>query len=100
MQIKTKRGLPIATGYTRIVHGDRGSYIEFTEEQVIQDNIYMPTHAYWRLEPAYADRVFYTEYRSHCGTNAKLYRQKRLVGYADYKVGMWYVSVEDMEKVE
>ena len=100
MKVKTLSGLTIATGYTRVVQGDRGSYVEFSEDQVIQINIHMPKEAFWRLEPAYADNVFYTEYRSNCDTYAKLYRQKKLVTYADYKKGMWYVSVKEVEKVE
>lgn len=87
----THKGLPLATNYTRIVIGDRGPYIEFSDEQIKIDNIHIPDDARWRLLPKYA-YCYYVEYRSNDEANVKLYLQKTRVDYADYQVGMWYVS--------
>ena len=50
----------LATGYTRIVVGERGAYI--------------------------------IEHRSQDEANVKVYEQRRAVGYADYKIGMFSVA--------
>ncbi|CAE7786976.1 unnamed protein product [Symbiodinium sp. CCMP2592] len=90
----------IARGYRRIVFGDHGPYVEFEASQIVWENlpevILKPSHAY------------YDEYWAQGGF-VKLYKQKRSVqhkrnpptggvrhdregGYADYKVGMCYIS--------
>jgi len=90
----------VAHGYTRVVYGDHGSYIEFESSQIEWESlpiaILKPPHAY------------YDEYHSEGGF-VQLYVQKRSVenkrnppkggvwhnregGYADYKVGMCYIS--------
>mmetsp|Transcript_119720 Transcript_119720/g.343972 ORF Transcript_119720/g.343972 Transcript_119720/m.343972 type:complete len:268 (-) Transcript_119720:107-910(-) len=90
----------VARGYQRIVYGDHGPYIEFRKEQVVWESlpavVLKPPHAY------------YDEYHSK-GGEVHLYLQKRSVehklnpptggvrhnregGYADYKIGMCYIS--------
>lgn len=89
----------IARGYTRVVYGDHGAYIECDPAQVVWKSfpveVIKPPHAY------------YDEYYSE-GSSVKLLHQKRSVehkpnppggrvrhhregGYADYKVGMCYI---------
>ena len=45
----TYSGLRIANGFERVVIGDRGAYIEFTDEQIVQDNIFIPDDQQWRV---------------------------------------------------
>jgi len=85
----TQKGLLLATGYTRIVIGGRGAYIEFSSEQIEYDNIHIPDYAQHKLEN---NLSYYHEYRSIDDCFAKLYYQKLKVSYADYKIGMWYIS--------
>ena len=40
--------------------------------------------------------MYYTEYRSNGESNVKLYVQKKTVSYADYKIGMCYISLDDI----
>jgi len=87
----TKSGTPVATGYERVVIGDRGPYIEFQDLQIAKENISVPPNQAWRLLPKY-DHCYYWEYRTNDEAFVKLYFQKKEVGYADYKVGLWYVS--------
>lgn len=93
-EVKCQCGIPIASDYQTIVHGKRGSYLEFTSEQIIQQNIWIPPEAQWRLLEKY-QYAYYTEWRSKCKCNTKIYHQRRTVKYADYKVGLWYVAEEE-----
>ena len=85
----SKNGLVLAHGYTRIVIGGRGPYIEFSFDQIVHDNIYIPDHAIHKLNNSMS---YYHEYRSKDESKVKLYDQKMGVSYADYKVGMWYMA--------
>ena len=89
IRLYTQAGLLLATGYTRIVIGGRGPYIEFAPEQIEYGNISIPDHAQHKLEN---NLSYYHEYRSNDNCFVKLYQQKIKVGYADYLVGMWYIS--------
>lgn len=91
MIVKTLCGSTISFGYERVVHGKRGSYVEFTTEQLVEYQIWVPPGARWRLKPQY-DYVYYHEWRSRCQCNTKIYYQRKTVKYADYKVGLWYVA--------
>ena len=93
--IKTKKGISVATDFVRIVYGERGAYMEFTKAQIIQKNIHIPLNAKWRLSEEWKDKVYYIEYRTT--DNVMVYHQKRIVGYADYKLNYFYISLEDLD---
>lgn len=90
----TKSGTKVATGYERVVIGQRGPYIEFTTAQIHLDNFHIPESALYRLIDR---RVYYVEYRSADDCNVKLYQQRRLVEYADYRIGYCYISPFDLK---
>ena len=77
----TKSGTLLATGYVRVVIGDRGPYVEFAMEHLNREV----------LEESTARHVYYIEFRS-IPDNVKVYCQLKVVDYADYVVGMNYVS--------
>lgn len=104
-------GLLIATGYERIVYGDHGPYIEFSDHQIR-----------WSAFPRFKPRSPWSYYDLWCTSDQRLelYAQKRRVtgkpnppsgqwsvcnhrpeGYADYRVGMCYVAIDvgDIEAV-
>lgn len=91
VRFSTKSGTLVAIGYERVVIGDRGPYIEFKDSQIAKENIFVPPNQSWRLLPKY-DHCYYWEYRTNDEAFVKLYFQKKEVDYADYKVGLWYVS--------
>jgi hypothetical protein len=93
----TRSGLVIARGYNRVVSSERGSYYEFEDDFILKNNISMPDAELWRLDNQFA---FYHEFRTKDSEFVKLYHQQRLVDYADYKVGKWYVAVDDLLKKE
>jgi hypothetical protein len=84
-------GLLLATGYTKVVIGDRGPYVEFSRFQIIWLAFSLVDQ--WRVS---SDVAYYVEYRSRCDANVKLYLQKKHVTYADYKVGFCYISPFDL----
>jgi len=83
--------VPIATGFNRIVHGGRGDYVEFDEDQMIKKNLFIPQDQEYRITD---ELVYYVEYRTLDGT--KVYFQKKLVDYADYKIGKYYISPREL----
>lgn len=86
-------GLHLATGYTRVVIGGRGPYVEFLQRHIQMNNFYMPPDEEYRINDGVA---FYVEYRSKCDANVMLYVQKRRVAYADYLIGYCYMSPLDL----
>lgn len=87
IEFYTKSNLEIANGYNRIVIGLRGPYIEFHHYNIISSSIHKiinPNHYY------------FDEYRSNCKSNVKVYYQKFIVNYADYKPGFLYISPFDL----
>ena len=93
----TKSGTPVASGYKRVVIGKRGPYIEFEPSQVISESFHIPADQKYRKTD---DRVYYVEARSNDDSNVKLYYQRKPVAYADYKVGMVYISPFDLKTDE
>lgn len=89
----TETGLVVAKGYARVVIGSRGPYVEFDDDHVVKKNCDIPDDQLWRLKHKYA---YYVEYRTLDKACVKIYYQKRRVGYADYQVGKWYISLYDL----
>ncbi|MHA2066923.1 MAG: hypothetical protein ACXABY_21345 [Candidatus Thorarchaeota archaeon] len=88
-------GAMIAWGYERIVVGDYGAYLEISPEDMILDNICQR----WKGEPKRAVKYIWMQLRRlpRSGHNIKIYHQQATVRYADYKPGMYYVSVDDVQ---
>ncbi len=84
----------MASGYNRVVHGERGSYIEFEKHHLYQTLFFTPDTQKWRMTPYWKERVFYYEMRSTDDSYIKLYIQRKTVDYADYKIGKCYISVD------
>lgn len=89
-------GVLVATGYTRVVHGGRGNYVEFDKHDICWEHFEIPPSQEYRLLPRWEDLVYYVEYRSKDTSFVKLYVQKRTVRYADYIVGMCYIAPGDL----
>ena len=98
----------LATGYVRVVYGDHGPYVEFDKQHI--------DFSKWPNVKKKSDFAYYDE-RFTEDKKIMLYVQKKSVekvpnplrkgkfsvfnnraeGYADYKPGMHYVSVLDLE---
>ncbi len=97
VEFYTKCGSKVSTGYNRIVIGKRGPYIEFSEIQINKDQIYIPDAELWRID---SDIAYYIEYRTNDTCNVKIYFQKKVVNYADYLIGKYYISPFDLKTSE
>lgn len=84
----------IADRYQRIVIGQRGPYIEFTKNQIVDTQLYIPRGQLYRLSDP---KVYYIEFRTIEG-DVKVYYQMRSVAYADYLINHFYISPYDLYK--
>jgi hypothetical protein len=89
--------IPIAHKMTRVVHGGRGDYIEIEYDSMISRNIFVPDEQQWRYHDEWKTKVYYFWWST--SDEVKLYLQSKTVSYADYKIGFWYVSPNDVEEV-
>lgn len=91
---QTKSGLQLARGYSRVVFGGRGAYVEFDPNHMCHTTIHIPKNQLYRLSDL---RVYYIEFRSSDESNVKVYYQLKTVSYADYKIGFFYISPTDLQ---
>lgn len=84
----------LINNFTRIVIGDHGIYVEFKKEY-LNTEIYVPEKQKYRLEEKWKSQVAYIWYETLIG-GCKVYEQLKIVKYADYKVGMFYISIWDV----
>ncbi len=109
----------VAKGYTRIVYGDHGPYIEFEERHMLRalvDKFGRPATRPYQL-PSLENAKFYYYWLAPTSTTLKVYLQikpvsdlpnspprkdgkyckyNRTEGYADYKRGMYYIDPYDL----
>lgn len=85
VRLFTRSGTHVATGYDRIVVGDRGPYVEFNDEQLVRE----------ALRESGASHYYYVELRT-VPDDVKVYVQVHRVDYADYVPGKCYVSPFDL----
>jgi len=78
-RFENSTGLHVATGYTRVVIGGRGPYVEFLPGHLIWDSLQLPGEEKYRLEHPWKDKVFYVEWRTKDQSNVKVYEQSKAV---------------------
>jgi hypothetical protein len=101
LPIKTNEGATIATNFNRVVHGKRGAYVEFLDEQIIRTAIKIPEGSEWRLNDTHpAGHLCYFVLYCPKGEKIRIYHQKRTADYADYVIGRWYVSPKYLQGFE
>ena len=93
LELKTSYDTIIARKYERVVIGQRGPYVEFTPNQILCDKLFVPRNQLYRLSDP---KIYYIEFRTNDSSNVKVYYQMRTVAYADYKIGCFYVSPNDL----
>lgn len=93
-------GTLIATGYTRIVIGDYGAFIEYDKEQSVKKHYKIKEGQEYRInDPNYSKHVKYIWLTAKDGSDIKIYYQKRKVAYADYNPEMLYVSPYEVKLI-
>lgn len=88
--IKNQCGTLLAVGYTRVVIGDYGAFIEISPAQIQSSAI----RERWPGPPDRPVKYIWMETRDMLKT--KVYSQQRGVAYADYQPGMFYVAPSDV----
>lgn len=92
----TLKGSKICNGYKRIVIGDYGAFIEFTDEQGEIENFIIAPGQEYRLNQERYRNIKYLWYTIFDFSNIKIYYQKNTVSYADYKPNHFYISVHEV----
>lgn len=92
----------VCNGFDRIVIGDYGAYIEFSESQKSENGFTVIKGQEWRTDERYNN----TKYDALTTNSFKhltlqqgaplIYKQKKTVEYADYVIGKYYISVYDV----
>lgn len=88
----TKSKELIAIEYNKIIIGKRGPYIEFLKDFLIWNNLYIPENEKYRIN---SNNCYYIEWRTKCDY-IKIYEQLKIVDYADYQIGKFYISPFDL----
>lgn len=81
-----------ANGYERVVHGERGSFIELTKEQIVCKLKSKFGNDVTDLPNEFTTKLYYFWLVPESGTEEKIYLQLKKVWYADYKRGYYYIS--------
>tara|TARA_S200002703_G_scaffold11140_1_gene10237 strand:+ start:104 stop:535 length:432 start_codon:yes stop_codon:yes gene_type:complete len=89
----TSTGLCVSYKYERVVFGGKSPFVEFKENQIISKSFYIPKNQLFRLSDP---QVYYVEFRSNDSANIKLQYQLRKVRYSTYKLGHFYISINDL----
>lgn len=95
-KLSTLKGTLLCNSYDRIVVGDYGAFIEFSEKPDGTIFSIAPGQEYRIYDKQYSKNVKYEWYTIDDGSKVKIYKQKRRVSYADYKPKKYYVSVHEV----
>ncbi|MGD1524098.1 hypothetical protein [Vibrio harveyi] len=98
VSLVTKKGKLIASGYSRIVVGDYGPFLEIAPENMLTEALIVHNGEEYRLDPVYRDKyhIKYGWYTIKGHKGIKVYHQFDTVEYADYRKGMYYISPFDL----
>ena len=104
LYLKNNPDILFAKEFTRVVHGGRGDYVEFTREQIFPRLFYkFPSEIVYDEESQYIVEFDINNFEKYTGfyyhwlypedsVDTKVYFQLRTVKYADYKLYHFYVS--------
>lgn len=96
--LTTISGTPIANGYSRIVVGDFGAFVEIPRDKMLRENICAKKGEEYRyIDPSFKNSVKYYWYTAKDRSNIKIYHQQKTVSYADYKEGFFYVCPYEIQ---
>lgn len=92
----TMNGSKVCNGYDRIVIGDYGAFIEFSQEHMASKFVIKQGQEYRINDEKYKNNVKYVWLTINDRSDIKIYYQKKKVSYADYKPNKYYVSVHEV----
>lgn len=83
----TRGGIRLANGFTRVVIGDYGAYVEIAPEQINRAAI---TPRFGHRAPSRPVKYIWLVVIGE--PRIKVYEQRGTVAYADYRIGMYYAA--------
>ncbi|MBO7211873.1 MAG: hypothetical protein J6V44_12835 [Methanobrevibacter sp.] len=86
-QLFLNDGSLFATKYNRVVHGQRGDYIELEKEHIIPELV-----SKFNNDLSKPADFYYFWLHPKDKSDYKVYLQLKTVKYADYKIGKYYIS--------
>lgn len=93
LPVKTKSGTKFANGWSRVVIGDYGAFIEISPDQVLKETLIVTPGQEYRInDPNYSEHCKYHWLTVSDSSQIKVYFQQKTVTYADYLPNMYYVS--------
>ena len=96
----TLGGTLIAHGYSRIVIGDYGAFVEITPAQIVSERICcMPGQEYRMRDERFANHVKYHWLTVLDNSYPKIYYQQKTVDYADYRPNHYYISPYELHSI-
>ena len=88
-------GLKLCEGYSRVVIGDYGAFIEVAPSDILTENIHVQAGQEYRdFNPCYNHTVF-SWLTPKDASGIKISFQKKPVEYGDFKPGFYYISPYD-----
>ena len=89
-----KNGFLFADGFERVIHGERGDYIELTKAQIKMILLSRFGNKNW--ETSTSEDIYYYWLFPLGFPDVKVYKQCKTVKYADYKIGYYYISPNEL----
>jgi len=83
-------GVQFANGYERVVHGGRGPYVELKKDNILHELISVFSNKV--PDEINIHEPYYYYFLKPYKRQEKIYWQIKTVKYADYKIGMYYIS--------
>jgi len=99
IEVYTLDGTHIAKGYSRIVIGDYGAFIEIKLSSAISSNMKVKPGQEFRATERFKTCKYHW-LTAKDNTDIKIYLQKNRVSYADYEPGFIYVSPYEIKVKE
>lgn len=97
-RLYTLDGTLLCKGYVRIVIGDYGAFVEISPEQIYKETLRCkPGQEFRYLDERFSENVKYLWLTATDRSNCKIYLQKKVVSYADYIPGMYYISPYEVD---
>lgn len=91
----TSKGTKICDSYDRIVIGDYGAFVEFSNETADTEFVIQQGQEYRVNDKKYSKNVKYIWLTIDDSSGIKIYKQKKRVRYADYLPKKYYISVHE-----
>lgn len=97
----SKKGIQVCKRYNRIVIGDYGAFVEIENISAVKHNYVLEFGEQWRVwDERYKNDIDFVWLTTYLYDDMKIFYQKRLVSYGDFKIGCYYIPVWEVYPLE